>query len=1027
MFGMRPSFVAVAILVSAASAAFAQKPPEEELKALQVPDDVRIELFASEPMITNPAAIDVDTHGRVWVAEIEYYRRAAKNPPADRIKVLEDTDGDGRADKATLFADDLFAPMSICVAGTKVYVATSPDLWVYDDADGDLKADGPPKKLLTGFGGFNHDHGAHSLVLGPDHKWWMAHGDAGYDVTGTDGSKIAFPAGGMIRGELDGSKLENVAVNFRNPYEICVSSFGEAFCSDNDNDGNFSVRICWILEGGDYGWFKRPGPKFPPGTPYGETWHFRGALPGFVPGTLVTGFGSPCGMCFYEGDAFPKLKNVPLHCDAGPREVRAYPHEKSGAGFKAAKSNLVTSKGDDYFRPDDICTMPDGSLLVADWYDGGVGGHAYNNPGQGRIFRLTPKDRELKRREKPGPYASLDDATVGLHSPNLATQFLARERLLAGGEESVPKLIHQFENSDDNARARSLWLLDRIGGAGRAFVVKQLDSKEPAFRALAVRILRRRADDAVRKALLAAFDGGDAGGVDGETARELLLFYRSLPAELAAEVERRVTALALRYDGSDRYLLETLKLAAAGWEAKLADKVREAQQAQSAAKPSFEQRLGLGLGLDAPRFIDEVAHDFRAAAETEAQRLRLLDGLGAQLDRHAYHTVAVVAKDAACSPALRSRALEWLTMNCAPTGLWSGLVGPADAALVGIEERREPNPGYRGRPHVVACAKELLADPQYQAAALNLALAAKLAELGPEIVALVKSERTAAAVRGQAVQVLVATRPAGTTEALEHLLAGDDAKLRDLATVALVDTAQWNTVKKLVAPGGDTKQADAVIGRMMATTGGALVLLKWVDANELDAAGRKIAVDRAVRHPDANVRSLFEKFIPEDQRPQRLGAAIKADDILKLAGDPVRGEQIFNQSSAAQCKNCHAVRGFGKRLGPDLTTIGKKYERAALLETILDPSKAIAHEYVTYIVETDDGQSYTGFVEKNEKFVTVRTADDKQVRIPAKSVETLAPSPKSMMPELVLRDVTAQDAADLLAYLTTLKEPLPAK
>ena len=146
------------------------------------------------------------------MAEIQWYRSGAKNPPADKIKVLEDTDGDGRADKATVFADGVFAPMSICVAGDKVYVATSPDLWVYEDKDGDLKADGPPKKLLTGFGGHNHDHGAHSLVLGPDHKWWMSHGDGGFDVTGTDGSKIKFQWGAMLRCELDGSRLETVAV-----------------------------------------------------------------------------------------------------------------------------------------------------------------------------------------------------------------------------------------------------------------------------------------------------------------------------------------------------------------------------------------------------------------------------------------------------------------------------------------------------------------------------------------------------------------------------------------------------------------------------------------------------------------------------------------------------------------------------------------------------------------------------------------------------------------------------------------------
>ena len=252
-------------------------------------------------MITNPAAIDIDTHGRVWVAEIQWYRGGAKNPPADKIKVLEDTDGDGQADKVTVFADGLFAPMSVCVAGSKVYVATSPDLWVYEDKNGDLKADGPPTKLLTGFGGHNHDHGAHSLVLGPDHKWWMSHGDTGFDVTGTDGSQHQVQWGAMLRGELDGTKLETVAVNFRNPYEVCVSSFGEAFLSDNDNDGNESVRICWILEGGNYGWFGGPpfgkqelDGRLSPGHALSRALALpRLSCPATCPATLVTGFGSP--------------------------------------------------------------------------------------------------------------------------------------------------------------------------------------------------------------------------------------------------------------------------------------------------------------------------------------------------------------------------------------------------------------------------------------------------------------------------------------------------------------------------------------------------------------------------------------------------------------------------------------------------------------------------------------------------------------------------------------------------------------
>jgi putative heme-binding domain-containing protein len=254
------------------------------------------------------------------------------------------------------------------------------------------------------------------------------------------------------------------------------------------------------------------------------------------------------------------------------------------------------------------------------------------------------------------------------------------------------------------------------------------------------------------------------------------------------------------------------------------------------------------------------------------------------------------------------------------------------------------------------------------------------------------------------------------------MLKSPEERVRRDALNALIDMQSWTEVKRAIADKAQTKN---VVERMMGSTGGALMVLKWIEAGDVGDAGKKQAVAQATRHPDVNVRTLFEKFIPEDQRPQRLGSVIKPDEILQLAGDAERGRQIFDQSSASQCKNCHIVRGIGKDLGPDLTQIGKKYERGALLETILEPSKAISHGYETYVAETDEGLIFAGFlVSQTDKQVVIRGADGKQQKLPAKSVESLTKSDKSIMPELVLKDVTAQDAADLLAYLMTLKEPL---
>jgi putative heme-binding domain-containing protein len=181
-------------------------------------------------------------------------------------------------------------------------------------------------------------------------------------------------------------------------------------------------------------------------------------------------------------------------------------------------------------------------------------------------------------------------------------------------------------------------------------------------------------------------------------------------------------------------------------------------------------------------------------------------------------------------------------------------------------------------------------------------------------------------------------------------------------------------------------------------------------------------VAAAATHPDSNVRVLFDRFIPEDQRPKTLGSAVTPDEILALTGDAGRGERIFFQSSAAQCKNCHRVQGVGGTLGPDLSQIGKKYEIRTLLETILDPSKAIAPEYIPHLLETEGGQIFAGFLlEKTDEQVVLRDAKDLLVRVPSDEVAALEPQKKSLMPDLVLRDVTAQDAADMLAYLAGLQ------
>jgi putative heme-binding domain-containing protein len=216
-------------------------------------------------------------------------------------------------------------------------------------------------------------------------------------------------------------------------------------------------------------------------------------------------------------------------------------------------------------------------------------------------------------------------------------------------------------------------------------------------------------------------------------------------------------------------------------------------------------------------------------------------------------------------------------------------------------------------------------------------------------------------------------------------------------------------------------RADA-IKRLLGTTGGALLMARAVEENRLPASIRPEAVAAAVAVPDSQVRDLFERFIPDDQRVKRLGSAIKPEQILKLKGDVERGKTLFFKSVTLQCVTCHKVNGTGSNLGPDLSQIAKKYTKAQILESILEPSKFIDPKYVAYLVETKDGRNHTGLLaEKNDKEIVLKMQGDKEVRIPANNVEIMAPQKNSLMPELLLRDLTAEQAADLLEFLTTLK------
>ncbi len=545
--------------------------PQDSLKAFTLFDGLEASVWATEPGFSNPTNLDIDERGRVWITESVNYRRSRLRPEGDRIMILEDTDLDGTCDSYKVFAQEpsIVGPLGIAVLGNKVYVAQSPRMLVYTiDASGD-KPVGTPETLFEGFGGVDHDHGLHAIMFGPDGRFYFNAGNDGsnglvknskgepvVDSTGSHvGSKGQVwrggPRGGpgrryrqgmAFRCNPDGTGFETLGQNFRNNYEVAADSFGTAWQSDNDDDGNQGTRINYVMEGGDFGyvgwndtnWGRDQGSY--PGQLRQEA-HFHQRDPGVVPNVVCTGAGSPTGILVYEGDLLPeRLRGSVIHCEPGHNVVRSFVASPAGAGYTAQTLEVLKSS-DRWFRPADACVGVDGSLFVADWTDPGVGGHNTGDKDlsriSGRVYRVAPKGH--KPRIPRIDLSTVKGQVEALLSPNLARRYLGYQKLAAGGEEARKALEDLYRNSPNpRFRARALWLLAR-SPQGQDWVRAAFKDADVDLRVTAVRAARLINMDmvAVARELLP----------DSQlfVARELCLAMNYVPTEKALDV---IVALA---------------------------------------------------------------------------------------------------------------------------------------------------------------------------------------------------------------------------------------------------------------------------------------------------------------------------------------------------------------------------------------------------------------------------------------------------------------------------------------------------
>ena len=577
IFARLTALAAFAGIVSAANSADpapTHVPPS--LFKLSDPD-LEISVWAASPMLKNPTNMDTDQHGRIWVAEGVNYRSQSKHQPAgDRIVVLEDTDGDGKADKSWTFVQEpfLLAPMGICVIDNKVIVSMTPDLIVYTDGNRNAKFDpGVDKRevILSGFNGRIHDHSLHSVTVGPDGQWYWNAGNSGAQFTDKSGKTFRIGSaydpyygrtnpgdlgwnpreiagsksddgfvwigGFAARMNPDGSGVRILGHNFRNSYEQTVTSFGDVF--QNDNDDPPACRVAFLPEGGNAGFCSADGKRSwqvdrRPGQSV-ATAQWRQEDPGTMPSGDVYGGGSPTGIAFAEESALgEKHRNLLLSCEPGRNTVFGYYPKPDGAGFKLERFDFLTTNpegkfvGSDFiggattvtrelhtlFRPSDVMVGADGAIYVADWFDPRVGGHAtMDETLGGTIYRIAPKG--FKPTVPKVDLSTPEGAVAALRSTAVNVRGAAFSAVKEHGSKAQPALEKLLKDEQPHIRARAIWLLSHLPRA-KARLLELMADKDDNIRLTTLRVIRQL-EDRTGSGLTKPFQGDmrGAGTNDG--------------------------------------------------------------------------------------------------------------------------------------------------------------------------------------------------------------------------------------------------------------------------------------------------------------------------------------------------------------------------------------------------------------------------------------------------------------------------------------------------------------------------------
>lgn len=949
--------------------------PQQAATHMTLPEGFFVDVFAAEPDVHQPVALAIDERGRVWVAEAYTYPvRAPEGQGRDRIVILEDSDGNGRADRRKVFAEGLNLVSGLEVGFGGVWVGAAPYLLFFADRDHDDHPDGPPEVLLDGFGYQDTHETLNAFIWGPDGWLYGCHGVFTHSRVGKPGTpdEQRVPMNAAIwRYHPLRHEFEVFAWGTSNPWGVDFNDHGQAFCT-----ACVIPHLYHIIQGARYQ--RQAGQHFDPYVyddikTIADHLHYEGNIaehawwghePELPAATARAGGGhAHCGAMIYLGDNWPEsYRNQLFVNNIHGNRVNNDLLERRGSGYVGHHGPDFLLANDRWFRGINLRYGPDGTVYLIDWYDRNAC-HRINpeiwDRTNGRIYRIrygTPN------RVNVNLHDSDESQLISLQTHRndwfvrTARRLLQERGISDAGYDALVNLA--LNGPDTPARLRGLWAAHVTRGLNDKLTLQFLNDRDEYMRAWAIQLACE--DRHVSAEVLSVMERLAATDPSPVVRLYLASAMQRLPLE-----QRWTTLARLMQHASDN---EDHNIPYLIW---------------YATEPLVAARPGEAIDLASQGKLEKVSRWMlrRAAADNAALDL----------------VVQKLSKATAAGE--QRRILEEMLRA------FEGRVDlPMPPSWEGAYER--------------AMRSE---DPQVRDLAEQAAVIFGDRRIFPRLRSALTDPQAPLDVRRRALAILVRGRDTEAADALHAALRLAELR-RDVlrALTNLGNDATPDAILGVYSQLTTEEKADAVTA-LSGRPAYAQRLLDAVQAGIIprtDVHAYHVRQMLQLNHQElaARIRTVWGEVRQSSQEKQQRIAHYKS----LLTPSFLRNAQLGNGRRLfdTNCASCHTLFGEGGKVGPDITG-SNRADLDYILENLVDPSAVLGKDYRMTVITTTDGRVLSGIVQaESDTAITLRTLNDTVV-IANSEIESRQLSELSLMPERLLDQMSPEEVRDLVAYLAS--------